>query len=214
MARSASRESRTRGSSSTSRTVALGAHVRHPGDRQADGEDRAPLRRAGLGRDLAAVLLEDLVADARPEAGAFADGLGREERVEDAAQDVGRDAGAGVGDADDRDAVLHAGLDRDLARARRWPGRHWRAGSGTPGRSASGHSRRTAGRHSFRSTVTRSFSRWLSRVRLDSISSCRSTGCHTSSSVRANTRRSRTILRVRSAPSLMPWVMESRYFSA
>jgi hypothetical protein len=73
----------------------------------------------------------------------------------------------------------------------------------------------TCGRSpSFLCTTTRSLRRWLSRVRLDSISSWRSTGCQTSSWLRANTRRSRTIFRARSAPSRMPWVMESRYRSA
>ena len=68
-----------------------------PAQGKAHGEDSAALCRT-LGPELAAVLLDDLVADGEPEPGALADGLGREERVEDTADDVGRDARAGVGD--------------------------------------------------------------------------------------------------------------------
>src|SRR5437870_12884767 len=50
--------------------------------------------------DLAPVLLHDLVADGQPQPGALADRLGRVERIEDAAEALGRDARAGVADRD------------------------------------------------------------------------------------------------------------------
>ena len=62
------------------------------------------------------MLLDDLVADREPEPRAFADGLRREEGIEDAADDVACDARAGVPDRDDGASVLHARLDRDRAR--------------------------------------------------------------------------------------------------
>src|SRR5687767_9132278 len=114
MASSASRESRTRGSSSTTRTVAVSATSDRPRQRQAHGEDRPAAGRTG-GRHLAAVLLHDLVADRQAEPGAFAHGLGGEERIEDAAEDLGRNSGPRVGDGDNSGPVLLPRLDRDLA---------------------------------------------------------------------------------------------------
>src|SRR5438094_4584285 len=119
----ASSESSTRGSSSTTRTVAGSLtdvssrrrrSGRPPRQRQPDREGRPAARRA-LGADVAAVLLDDLVADREPQPGAFADGLRREEGIEDAAEHVGRDAGPGVADGDDGLSVLHARLERDGA---------------------------------------------------------------------------------------------------
>src|SRR5574338_652596 len=48
--------------------------------------------------DGAAVALDDLVHDGKTQPGAFAHGLGREERIEDLRQYVIRDAAAGVGE--------------------------------------------------------------------------------------------------------------------
>src|SRR5438445_10816250 len=92
-----------------------GRSRRPPRQGQPDREGRPAARRA-LGADVAAVLLDDLVADREPEPGPFADALRREEGTEDAADHVGRDAGAGVADRDDGASVLHARLDGDGAR--------------------------------------------------------------------------------------------------
>src|SRR3989442_15043889 len=96
MASSAWSESSTRGSSSTTRTVAFSPTSGSPRQRQPHGEHRAAAGRTGRG-ELAAVLLHDLVADREPEPGAFADGLRREERIEDAAEDLGGGAPPRVG---------------------------------------------------------------------------------------------------------------------
>src|SRR5207245_304634 len=60
------------------------------------------------------------------EPGTFADRLGREERIEDLAQDVGRDAGAGIFDAHgDKVAALvgrRAIVRADRDRSARWHG--------------------------------------------------------------------------------------------
>src|SRR3970040_210420 len=53
-----------------------------------------------FGPDAAAVLVDDAVADRQAQAGALAGVLSREEGVEDAAGDLGRDARAIVADGD------------------------------------------------------------------------------------------------------------------
>src|SRR5687768_3555734 len=117
MASSASSESRTRGSSSTIRTVGASPIASTaPRQGQTHRERRAAAGRT-LGPDLTAVLLHDLVADRQSEAGAFADRLGREERIEDAPGNVGRNAGPGVTDHDHRRVAVATGLDGDLALA-------------------------------------------------------------------------------------------------
>jgi hypothetical protein len=54
----------------------------------------------GLHIDEAAGLFDDAIDRRQAEAGALADFLGREERLEDLVDDVGRNAGAGVGNVD------------------------------------------------------------------------------------------------------------------
>ena len=67
--------------------------------RQEDVE-RGALTGLGVDIDEAAGLLDDAVDRRQAEAGALADFLGREERLEDLVDDVGGNAGAGVGDVD------------------------------------------------------------------------------------------------------------------
>ena len=67
--------------------------------RQENAEDRA-LADLGIAEDEAAGLLDDAVDHRQAEAGALADFLGGEERLEDLLHHVGRDAGAGVLDLD------------------------------------------------------------------------------------------------------------------
>ena len=67
--------------------------------RQEDVE-RGALARLGIDIDETAGLLDDAVDRRQPEAGALADFLGREERLEDLVDDVDRNAGAGVADVD------------------------------------------------------------------------------------------------------------------
>ncbi len=50
--------------------------------------------------DIAAGLLDDAIDRRQPEAGALADLLGREERLEDLFDDVGRNADAGIAHLD------------------------------------------------------------------------------------------------------------------
>ena len=66
-------------------------------DRQIEREARAAPRRA-VDEDASAVGTHDLVREVQAEAGALADVLGREERIEDVVADLGRDAAAGVTD--------------------------------------------------------------------------------------------------------------------
>ena len=168
-----SSESRTRASSSTMRTVASSVMPLRAREREAHREDGAAVRQA-VGADLAAVLLDDLVADREPEPGALADRLGGEERVEDPADDVGRDAGAGVADARTAVASSAPGLDGDRAR----PWMAWAALARRLRRTWSicERTHSTGGSSpNFLCTVTRSLRRWFSRVRLDSSSSWRST---------------------------------------
>ena len=68
---------------------------------QIDGEDRALARRA-VGEDEAAGLLDDAVGGGQAEAGALADLLGGEERLEDLVELALGDAGAAVRDLDRR----------------------------------------------------------------------------------------------------------------
>ena len=67
--------------------------------RQVDAEGRA-LADLAVGEDVAARLLDDAVDGGQAEAGALADILGGEERLEDLGHDLGRHAGAGVLDLD------------------------------------------------------------------------------------------------------------------
>src|SRR5215216_3304629 len=70
------------------------------GARERDAERGAFARRA-LDGDVAGVLLYDAVGDGEAEARAAPDTLGREERVVNLGDVLGRDAHAGVGDFDD-----------------------------------------------------------------------------------------------------------------
>ena len=72
---------------------------RFPGPRQEQRHDGAAPRRAGDGRR-AAGLMGEAVDLAQAQAGALADVLGGEERLEHPRQHVGRNARTGVGDAD------------------------------------------------------------------------------------------------------------------
>src|SRR5439155_154286 len=82
--------------------------------RQRDGEARS-LPGLRLHPDAAAVLAGDPVADGEPEARPDALGLGREERVEDLAADLGRDPRAGVGDLESGLAFVGARTNDDGA---------------------------------------------------------------------------------------------------
>ena len=77
--------------------------------RQIDGESRAL---AGRARDLdvAAGLLGKAERLAEAEAGSLADFLGREERLEDRVDMIGRNAGAGVRDSDSNEVAAARGL--------------------------------------------------------------------------------------------------------
>src|SRR5690348_5351801 len=75
--------------------------VASDGFRQREQDGECGVARLGADADVAVVFLDDdAVADVEAESGAFADGFGREERLEDAGADFGRDAGAGVVDID------------------------------------------------------------------------------------------------------------------
>ena len=63
---------------------------------------RVPSPDLGVGEDVAARLLDDAVDGRQAKAGALADFLGGEERLEHLAEHVGRDAAAGVGDRQGR----------------------------------------------------------------------------------------------------------------
>src|ERR1700691_4398395 len=65
--------------------------------------------------DASAVFLHDAVADAEAEAGALADGLGGEERIEDLLG--GFDAGSAIGKLDDQLAVVVRGANHQRAAA-------------------------------------------------------------------------------------------------
>ena len=67
--------------------------------RQENTERRAARLRIRI--DKAAGLFDDAVDRRKAEAGAFADFLGGEERLEDLLDDVGRNAGAGIADLDE-----------------------------------------------------------------------------------------------------------------
>src|SRR5499433_3539322 len=139
-ARIASRESSTRGSSSTIRIVVsstspprgvapsidratlrssgrCGSGSKGPDEGQPQGEHRTPGREV-LRPDLPAVLGDDLVADGQAEAGALSHGLGGEEWIEDTRQRGGRDAGAGVGDLDHGHWAVLSRIDGDGAGSR------------------------------------------------------------------------------------------------
>ena len=92
--------------------------VMPPGGRggQLEVEDRAAGGRAAIA-DAAAERVDDAVADRQAEAGALADRLGREERLEQLGLVVGRNARAGVLDLEDDAVVLVARADGDAARA-------------------------------------------------------------------------------------------------
>ena len=84
---------------------------------EAHREDGAAVRQA-VGADVAAVLLDDLVADRQAEPRALPDRLGGEERVEDASDDIARDARAGVAD-DEEGGVSSRRVSMVMAP---WPG--------------------------------------------------------------------------------------------
>ena len=73
-------------------------------DRQEDAEAGA-LAGVALDLEAASLVVDHPVGDAQTQAGAVADALGREERVEDLRQDLVGDAAAVVGDLDDDLAV-------------------------------------------------------------------------------------------------------------
>src|SRR5271168_1500458 len=81
---------------------------------QFDTERRATLRTVET-FDAPSVLLHDAVANAEPEAGAFAHGLGGEKRVEDLAREFY--SRAGIGKFDDDSGILALGADDELAAA-------------------------------------------------------------------------------------------------
>src|SRR5215469_1839425 len=58
---------------------------------------------------------DDAPADVQPETGALADRLGREERLEDPRLDVGRNAGPGITDVDQKLLALDCGPDGQRA---------------------------------------------------------------------------------------------------
>src|SRR5687767_12130095 len=107
-------------SSSMTRILLMASRPSRPrrahlfGERQTDGEARA-LADLAVAGDRAAVFLHDAVRDREPEAGALANLLGREERIVDARQLLGRNARAGVADFDDRAAAVLARHDREPA---------------------------------------------------------------------------------------------------
>src|SRR5262245_49801200 len=80
-----------------------------------DGTEAAPGARVALDVNAAAVAGHDCVGDAQPEPAAPTERFGREERVEDATEDLGRDADAVVPDLDDDLVGIAVGGDRDPA---------------------------------------------------------------------------------------------------
>src|SRR5690242_13025785 len=84
-------------------------------DGQAHPEDAEAVL-AGVGEAAVVALLDDPTRDVQPEAGALADLLGREERLERPGRDVVGHAGPGVGELDDD--VVAVGARRDPQRAR------------------------------------------------------------------------------------------------
>src|SRR5690606_23435754 len=65
----------------------------------------------GLDADASAVRGDDAVDDGKSEPGAFADGLGGEEGFEDVVDDVGRNAGAVVGNGEEQGETGQDGAD-------------------------------------------------------------------------------------------------------
>src|SRR5207253_1300487 len=76
-------------------------------------EERGALARPAVDRDLAAVLLEDAVGDRQAETGPGPDLFRREERVEDALLELGRDPGPRVREGDPDQLVVAARGDPD-----------------------------------------------------------------------------------------------------
>ena len=85
---------------------------------QQQDRDRGSLAEFAFDLDRSAGLVREAMDLRQAEAGALADRLGREERIEDLAQDVGSDAGAGIRDADG-DIVAGVRLARRTLVARR-----------------------------------------------------------------------------------------------
>src|SRR4051794_29557245 len=102
-----------RASLSSGRSDAGGSGSPHRNDDPERGS-RADL---ALDHDAAAVPVDDAVDNREAEAGALADVLGREERIEDLRDHVGRDAGPVVGDGDLDVVRLLPGGDADRAAA-------------------------------------------------------------------------------------------------
>src|SRR5262245_59048235 len=84
-------------------------------DRELHLEAAAPPQLA-FDRDGSAVASHDAVTGGEPEPGADADLLGGEERIEDAPQVLGRDAGAVVADRDQHRVAAHLRAQPDPAR--------------------------------------------------------------------------------------------------
>ena len=124
------------GCSNARHSLGLPVHgLRHragsDGERQRKRKAGSLAERAVAG-DRAAMFLDDAVGDGQTEAGAFADLLGREERIVDARELIRRNPGAGVGNLDGR-AGLVGPWWRPSA-SRRAASRRGRSGtgSGTP----------------------------------------------------------------------------------
>jgi hypothetical protein len=163
-----------------------------------DHTERSARTRHALGLDAPAVRGDDAVGDREAEAGAGPDLLRREERLEDAAEALGRDPGPVVPDGDAGIGALPAVRTQmfppagaaSQALASRFMNTWFSCGSHSTGDSASSYSRWT---------VRRSRHRDSGRS-VTSIPSRRSTGFRTASPSREKLRRSRTIAVVRSAP--------------
>ena len=89
--------------------------------------NRVPAAQGAVDLQAAALVVDHAVGDAQAQAGAVADALGGEERVEDVREHVAGDAAAIVGHLDDDLAVNRAGADRDPpvdpGASPRWPAR-------------------------------------------------------------------------------------------
>src|SRR5207245_1288177 len=111
-------EIRMRGSSSMIRTfgcgMASGLFPDHRPDRygRQSHDERGPAADLALDRNLPAMSLDDPKAHRQPQTRPLALALGREERIEDLRQDVGRDARAGILHLDRAPRAVVAGADR------------------------------------------------------------------------------------------------------
>src|SRR5437867_11267097 len=107
-----------RGSSSMIRTfgcgMASGLLPDHRPDRygRQPHDERGPAADLALDRNLPAMSLDDPQAHRKPQACPLALPFGREERIEDLRQDVGRDAAAGIRHLDRASCAVMAGTAR------------------------------------------------------------------------------------------------------